>query len=283
MGFRARNSLSGAPPAREGDRQLVASLELSLKRHVQGVSFPRSGHHLLVDFLQHYFACRFVYCEYYHTCHQLPCANPANNLQKNHDFDLNLPTDGAGDYLLQYRHPLYAVTSNYFLHLSGEPHRGEPFEAGKEPIRIWHEFAVRDVEWWKVWMRKWILGNDNPRVWTLAYEDLLHHPVEMLSAAAEYLCPSHTADRQRVEFLVEQLQVRAKHALTDFRHFDVAFFRDLEERARDEIEAVGLPLVMSSDSPPPLVPQRRPVAGLARAAAADPRRRRRWWRHFSRR
>ena len=113
---------------------------MSLKRNVQGVSFPRSGHHLLVNFLQRYFGGRFAYCEYYNHCQQQPCANPANNLQKSHDFGLELPADGAGDYLLQYRHPLYSITSNYFLHLRSLERRGRSFENRRlspDQLRRW--------------------------------------------------------------------------------------------------------------------------------------------------
>jgi hypothetical protein len=227
---------------------------------VQGVSFPRSGHHLLVSFLHRYFGCRFVYCEYYLHCRQLPCVNPANNLQKNHDFGLKLPTDGAGDYLLQYRHPLYAVTSNYFLHLRVLERGGASFKPGKEPVRTWHEFAVREVNRWKNWIRKWVLENEHPGVWTLAYEDLLHRPVENLCHAVEFLCPGCPADRERVASLADQMDICGKRDLTDFHHFQPRFFRHLERRAREEIEAVGLPLVMSGEGPLPRVPERRSAA-----------------------
>jgi hypothetical protein len=251
---------AGRPPVPPGGLQPAVSSEMPLKKNVQGVSFPRSGHHLLVSFLHRYFGCQFIYCEYYNHCQQIPCANPANNLQKSHDFDLELPADGAGEYLLQYRHPLYAITSNFFLHLRGQVRRNPSYKDGNEPVRVWREFAVRDLTRWKTWMRKWILKNENPRTQILAYEDLLHQPVEMLSAVAEFLCPSHTADRRRVEFLVGQLQIGAKRSLADFRHFDEAFFRDLEDRAREEIEAVGLPLVMTGERPLPLIPKRRAAA-----------------------
>ncbi len=260
MNREARGLPADPPSLRESDRELEVRPDMSLKRHVQGVSFPRSGHHLLVNFLNHYFGCRFLYCEYYNHCQQLPCANPANNLQKNHDFGLKLPTDGARDYVLQYRHPLYAVSSNYFLHLRNVQGKGSPYEVGQEPGKIWREFAVKQVQRWKAFVRKWILENDNPRVLVLAYEDILHRPVEVFSGAVQFLCPSRVADRDRIESLVAQMNISAKRNMQDFPRFDTRFFHQLEQRAREEIQAIGLPLVMSTDDPLPLVPQRRSAA-----------------------
>lgn len=76
-------------------------------RKVQSTSFPRSGHHLLVNCLLAYYgetpyvqktsgeiiipeligSWNFVYCEYYNHCYQVPCAHPATCFQKNHDDD----------------------------------------------------------------------------------------------------------------------------------------------------------------------------------------------------
>ncbi len=73
---------------------------------IQGVSYPRSGHHLLVNCLLAYFgenpyfqrtdgikpigqllgAWNFNYCDYYHHCNQVPCSHPATRFQKHHDY-----------------------------------------------------------------------------------------------------------------------------------------------------------------------------------------------------
>ena len=82
---------------------------------VQGVSYPRSGHGLLAEFLIRYFGPSFSYCEYYGHCRQAPCANPHNHFQKNHDFGLALPVPRDRPLLIQYRNPLYSIASNFAL------------------------------------------------------------------------------------------------------------------------------------------------------------------------
>jgi hypothetical protein len=81
-------------------------------RKVQGVSYPRCGHHLLVNCLLAYFgetpyvqkthgesiipellgSWNFTYCEFYNHCNQVPCACPHTTFQKNHDYDYHNPT-----------------------------------------------------------------------------------------------------------------------------------------------------------------------------------------------
>jgi hypothetical protein len=60
-------------------------------RYVAGVSWPRSGHHLLVRMLKSYFGKVFEYCEFYEPqqcCKQFPCARRGVvHFSKNHDFD----------------------------------------------------------------------------------------------------------------------------------------------------------------------------------------------------
>src|SRR6187399_650150 len=80
-------------------------------RSVHGVSFPRSGHHLLANCLLAYFgetpyvqkttgesiipellgSWNFTYCEFYNHCNQVPCPCPTTTYQKNHDYDYFSP------------------------------------------------------------------------------------------------------------------------------------------------------------------------------------------------
>ena|GEM_PF-5931436 len=52
-------------------------------RRVQGVSLPRSGHHLLADVLEGYFQSP-LHCGYDNCCQSIPCAH-GRVFQKHHD------------------------------------------------------------------------------------------------------------------------------------------------------------------------------------------------------
>jgi len=59
-------------------------------RYVAGVSWPRSGHHLLQRLLQSYFPS-LLYCDFYGAetdcCKRIPCSRPKVGFSKSHDFN----------------------------------------------------------------------------------------------------------------------------------------------------------------------------------------------------
>ena len=68
--------------------------------YVVGISWPRSGHHMLLRLLKLYFGPSFGYCSLYgdrpehpevpQCCRCVPCTNAGKiNFSKNHDFDLS--------------------------------------------------------------------------------------------------------------------------------------------------------------------------------------------------
>ena len=94
--------------------------EQSSLKHFTGVSFPRSGHHLLVRVLNKYFGPKFVYCEYYNPadcCRAVPCEFADRvTFSKNHDYESCVPILTHQRYLIQYRAFVPAVVSDYELH-----------------------------------------------------------------------------------------------------------------------------------------------------------------------
>jgi len=108
------------------------------------ITFPRSGHHLLVNCLLKYFSrdinypateghltfkqCRqvlhagdFHYCEYYNHCKSIPCTDPTVNFQKYHDIHMGFEFDRAKKFVIQYRHPIETIVSYYnFLILTSK-------------------------------------------------------------------------------------------------------------------------------------------------------------------
>ena len=106
---------------------------------VSCVTYPRSGHHLLVRLIANYqlnlnqktfcvhknledphgyiSAGQMQYCTYYRHCNSVPCTDNACNLQKNHDFDLTLELPATNKLLVQVRHPLESIISFYYWRL----------------------------------------------------------------------------------------------------------------------------------------------------------------------
>mgnify|MGYP003986584335 CR=1 FL=1 len=91
---------------------------------VQFVSYPRSGHHYLVNLLRSYWKFSGsqphdnrtpFYCEKYNCCGQTPCAKGAV-CGKSHDFlREELKWSASVPTILQVRHPAKSIESNFWL------------------------------------------------------------------------------------------------------------------------------------------------------------------------
>ncbi|MCG3178664.1 MAG: hypothetical protein BIFFINMI_00992 [Phycisphaerae bacterium] len=204
---------------------------------VQGVSFPRSGHHVLVDTLRDYFGDALGYCEFAGGCGCRPCPDPRTNLQKDHDFDLGVPDDGR-PFLVQFRHPLPALVSWYGFEL-----RAAGVREGNEPVGQWRDFARAKLDFWRRWMMRWVLCAPRPRSATIAYERLCDDSAASLSAAIGLFIDPARIDAARVQAVARRARLRPLHRLSDFRHYDPAFFRELQSKVADEIRAAGLELM----------------------------------------
>jgi len=151
------------------------------KNFVQCVTFPRSGHHLLVNLLSKYFsrdinyhtslgkntfqAGGFYYCEAYRHCGKTPCINPKVNFQKNHDLGLKLKKNQNFKYVIQFRHYLPSIVSWYLL----EVRRNYLKDYNQE----WERFAKKNVVFWKNFIKKWILSTKNDKnIICLSYVNL---------------------------------------------------------------------------------------------------------------
>lgn len=96
------------------------------------VSFPRSGHHLLVRGLTEALDHRLVYSEFYSCVHNFE-TTPYVNLQKNHDFRLDLPFTDELHYIVLYRDFDPAVESWYKVSDARDTMTLEEFKAAKRP------------------------------------------------------------------------------------------------------------------------------------------------------
>lgn len=162
------------------------------------ISYPRSGHHALVDVLRGYFSDDFVYGEIYRdpgaTLSSL--ANvPRINYQKNHDFDLN--TDPAAtdrQYLVQVRNPLESIES------------WEVFDR-----RVGHtpESPEARVDFWAAFVKKWVFS-EIPNRLVVWYEDLVGAPVETCVAVIQFLTHTQNVDTQLLAKSLETLPLKRR-------------------------------------------------------------------------
>ncbi|REL30182.1 sulfotransferase domain-containing protein [Thalassotalea euphylliae] len=127
------------------------------------VSYPRSGHHAMIGFLNNITDFSNHYCEFYtctrHNGEAIDCkqsklshrfkrhnCGAGNKYLKNHDFDLKLPFKSHHKYIVQYRHPFYSIESWYEM------------ESGKgKKTGDWAAFFNEKLGFWQKFMHKWVV------------------------------------------------------------------------------------------------------------------------------
>ena len=91
---------------------------------ILGKSLPRSGHHFFIRLLAAYLKSDFRYCEIYTNpdcCQAQPCKYKYPGLlflQKSHDFQLEDEIPESCKFLIQYRHPIPRLFSDWKLAVS---------------------------------------------------------------------------------------------------------------------------------------------------------------------
>lgn len=251
-------------------------------RNIQGISFVRSGHHLLITCLLKYFAKdatfrdpffwqtgtyaewaqrdksnfeeeqqnrhprpirvgAFQYCEYYSHCLSTPCSSVETTFQKNHDFDLKLPISSDTYYLVQFRHPIPSIISN-FCAMHGKHiknlHRLD-----------WEKQAKKWIEYWRKWMKKWIIKpKPSPHRLLLPYEELLSSPMHNLCKAVSFTTgePEQTVNKELLSEIIAHEKISQKNILGKFCYYDSTFLEKLQEKASKEIIAAGIKMLSFS-------------------------------------
>ncbi len=217
-------------------------------RATQGVSFPRSGHEIIFRVSRLYFGDEFVYCDAnsdkFCGCGRVPCINPRRTFAKNHDFGLRtspgVPIIAEERYLVQYRSPVWAIASNYKLHLNNHPE-----DNNREG---WEKFAFRDVFFWNRFIDKWVLDypeTANPPLYC-TYEALLSNPDERIREVMAFLCDD-PLDEERIVQIMQRVNVTARDSISRFEYYDPGCFRELEAAASDRLAELDLPLFGERD------------------------------------
>lgn len=225
-----------------------------MARLVQGVSYPRSGHGLLVRSLGRYFSAdrevrihrerlgrirrrlgrlemalrrtepdAFFYCEYYKHCQRVPCVDRRTRLSKNHDFGLKMDSAGDVPYLVQIRDPLPALVSWFELSV------GE--DRVTDDVDSWQGFAETKAGFYRGFRRKWVEPGESAELMIIGYADLVAHPVEMVRRAISYIFPDEEVDHARLSAVIDEMDVGETREIERFRFYEADFFAHLEDLA----------------------------------------------------
>ena len=180
---------------------------------------------------------------------------PGINYQKNHDFDLQILNTTMYRYVIQYRHPLASIASWYRWELDNlaRPEHNTPVRRSvnrhlpiwnlyvrRDTGVRWRRFAVKRLRFWKAFVNKWIIENENPRTFYAPYEDVVMRPKSVLRDLATFLDPKSVVDEALIASVVGREKISIKHHIADFAHFDLDFFRALEGEALGEMETIGI-------------------------------------------
>lgn len=168
--------------------------------YVANVSWPRSGHHLLIRLLALYFGRRFGYCERYGPtkrghipcCGAFPCQRQGPiTTSKNHDFGLDSELPDGMPLIVQIREPLAAITSDFELYVAnGNPDTAKSFQ----------DFAFHRARVFRRFCRKWVVA-PRPNRLVIDYDDLMSHTERVLEAAITTYGET-TLDRERLRTVI---------------------------------------------------------------------------------
>lgn len=205
---------------------------------ILGKSMPRSGHHFLINILSNYFLDDFHYCEFYkptYCCRTIPCQksyepNKGNKffIQKSHDFRFQDEFDNKYNYIIQYRHPVPRVQSNFELALK------VPGNKWSDDKRSFFGFMKKEAEYFVKFYNKWI---HKPPIKSeiILYENLLNNTDNELSRLINFITDSSVNKYA----LKKALAFKAYNPHTDnefsprivenHRYYDPSFYREVEE------------------------------------------------------
>ncbi|NBC05166.1 MAG: hypothetical protein GVY20_15900 [Bacteroidetes bacterium] len=220
---------------------------------VQGVSFPRSGHHLLAYCLEQYFGKEFGYCNDVFRIHQFQ--ESWITYQKNHDFDLDLPIDHKMRYLIQYRHPLESLVSWYKWEvdngITAEMNYGWRPQVNKY-VPLWNLYAHRNTQkrwmnflniripFWSKFGQKWIISNHHPSTCWVNYSDLIRAPFITISGVISFFDPEAELDEEKLQKIITHLEIRPRNDITEFEFYNERSFRKIEKSLKHKMNLADI-------------------------------------------
>lgn len=222
----------------------------------QGVSFPRSGYSATYHILRGYFGDAFVYCDADDTrhcgCQSVPCLNPKRMFAKNHDFGLlksrfdllksrfglrsdpGVPIIPTEHYFIQYRNPVWSITSSFKLYRDRNPNDNS--RAG------WKQFAFRRIDFWNRFVDKWVLDfpvDAEPPLYC-TYEALITDPPARVREILAFFSDG-PLNEERVDAAMKKQPIALRNRISEFEFYDPGFFRELEKVASHRLAELNLP------------------------------------------
>lgn len=223
--------------------------------YVVGVSFQRSGHHLMQRLLRRYIGPKFIYCPNYtktvlgdtrnvrHNCCKETLCESRDTVSfcKNHDQAGLVPKVSGQRYLVQYREFLPAVVSNFDLIVKNK----DDIDTEDD----FRKFSTKRAIQYQAFIKKWVISED-PEIEKLIvkYEDFVARPVELFEQVLLLFGLQEHIDRDRIAEVVENAPKKTvvnrvhvdnkTHGISntrkveDFRFYSQDWFSELEELTR---------------------------------------------------
>lgn len=194
------------------------------------ITFPRSGHHYLVQLLHAALGTKLIYCERYSGMIE------GANLIKEHDFGLERVPSQSEPYLIQIRHPLNAIISRFEQNLRTK--------TLNDTRTDWERHARSEAVYWYNFFLKWILGvtaSNRFQTLLIRYEDLIINPELHITAAIRLLgfTPRDNLDPRIIQEASKEpksaghpmdgyfIRERKPRSATSFRYYDRGFYQEL--------------------------------------------------------
>jgi hypothetical protein len=152
-------------------------------------------------------------------------------MQKSHDFGFKDPLNLPGKYIIQYRHPIPRMQSNFDhnVHVTG---------SDDSAARFW-AFARHETDYfirfWKKWMER-----SPANVFILSYEDMTETPHDSLLALLRFIQPDRAIDEEALSQALSLMKMPSGSSLqhSDFTlrkvesycYYDVALYRNIEQQ-----------------------------------------------------
>jgi hypothetical protein len=233
-----------------------------MMRKVICVSFPRSGHHLLINILLKYFssnvnypltsgentdrdcnrtliAGKLVYCEYYNHCNTMPCIDKNTNFIKNHDFSLNLDILPDYYYIILYRKPIEAIISLYEFTLKDSNKNSFFGNNVGQTKKDWENFSKEAIYFFKSFIKKWMINNKNRyngRLLFVTYEDLINNPKLVMNQVIKFIEPQEGVDHKLLKESINNAKIKKNRNILEFKYYDQLFFTKLENIIKNELK-----------------------------------------------
>ncbi len=193
------------------------------------ITYPRSGHHMLMRLLKNYFGNKMKYCEVYEHCKQFPCVDSHTNIMKNHDFDLSLPFRDDIEYFIQIRHPYYSIQSWYELHSN---------EYGQDTK--WESFFKEKLNFWDKFTDKWLINTERYTNRAINYNNLIDRPFQTLSHIINIIT-NNILDADKLQLLIDnQGKLTKMRYLSLFKYFKIDDIKYIEETFHDKFITLGI-------------------------------------------